>query len=116
MGGRGSTGAKGALGGESWSLAKVGRLQSGNEPGLTVAQEYHRKEILGQYSHNDHERARQAGFDSPRAYQADITARIAREGQLNPAQHSHGTLDEGYHRYAAARQLRQRTMKIRKIG
>jgi hypothetical protein len=114
MGGRGSSGAKG--GAESWSLARVGRLQSGNEPGLTVAQEYRQKETLGRYSANDHERARRAGFDHPREYQASITEHIRQHGILNPAQSSHGTLDEGYHRYAAMRQLGKRSMRIRETG
>lgn len=114
MGGRGSSGTK--TGTEAWSLARVGRLQSGNEPGLTVAQEYHQKETLGRYTANDHERARQAGFDHPRAHQASITEHIRQHGIINPARASHGTLDEGYHRYAAMRRLGQRSMPMRKTG
>lgn len=97
----------------AWPLERVGRLKSGNEPGLTVAQEYHRKEILGQYSPNDFERARQAGHAHPRDRQAAITAHIAANGLINPAQASEGNLDEGYHRYAAMRELRQRTLPVK---
>lgn len=101
--------------GSSWPLARVGRLKSGNEPGLTVAQEYRQKAILGKYSPNDFERARRAGFAHPREHQADITEHIRQHGIINAAQASYGTLDEGYHRYAAMRQLRKRTMPVKEI-
>lgn len=114
MGGRGGSGAKG--GGGTMSVARIGRLQSGNEQGMTVAQEYRQKEVLGRYSANDYERAKQAGFGSPRDYQASITSHIAQHGIINPARYSYGTLDEGYHRYAAARQLGMSTMPARKLG
>lgn len=118
MGGRGGSGAKGGGGGGSgnWSLARVGRLQSGNEPGLTVAQEYHQKEVLGKYSENDYARAGAAG---PREYQRQITESVRKNGILNPAQVNAWTetkngLSEGYHRYAAARQLGFKTMPVSK--
>ena len=100
---------------QSWSLSRVGRLKSGNTPGMTVAREYSEKEILGRYSPNDWERARRAGFAHPRDYQRDITEDIRRWGMINPVRTSRGALDEGYHRYAAMRQLRKRTMPAKKI-
>lgn len=119
MGGRGGSGAKGAGGSGSWSLARVGRLMSGNEPGLTVAQEFHQKEVLGKYSPNDYERARQAGASSPREYQRRITESVREKGILSPARVNSWTetkngLSEGYHRYAAARQLGMKTMPVTK--
>lgn len=113
---RAATGRPDAGGSRSWPLARVGRLQSGNEPGLTVAQEYHRKAVRGVYSANDWERARQAGFRHPRDHQADITEHIRRHGVINPAQVSYSVLDEGFHRYTAARQLGQRTLPVKKTG
>jgi hypothetical protein len=80
---------------------------------MTVAQEYRKKEINGDYSANDRERARAAGFASPRAYQASITDHIRQHGIINSAQASYGTLDEGYHRYAAMRQLGAKNMPVR---
>jgi hypothetical protein len=111
MGGRGGGGSGAAA--QSRSLDWVGRLQSGNEPGLTVAQEYRQKEILGRYSADDRDRARAAGFASPRAYQASITEHIRQHGLINAPQSSYGTLDEGYHRYAAMRQLGRQAMPVR---
>lgn len=95
-----------------WPLSRVGALQSGNEPGMTVEQEYQRKAVGGNYSPNDHERARQAGHDSPSAHQADITEHVKRHGIINAARVSGGTLDEGFHRYVAARQLGHKTMPV----
>lgn len=119
MGGRGSAGGGSRAGiGEvqQWSLARVGALASGNEQGLTVAQEYRQKEILGNYSANDYERAKQAGFASPKDYQKSITDHIARHGMINAAQwySSDRALAEGYHRYAAMRQLGLKSMKIKR--
>jgi hypothetical protein len=119
MGGRGGSGARGGrYDTQSRSLSWVGGLRSGNEPGMTVAQEYRQKEILGNYPASDWARARQAGFSSPRAYQASITAHIAGHGIINPGQWSssggRGTLDEGYHRYAAMRQLGMTSMPVRR--
>jgi hypothetical protein len=102
--------------GGSWPLSRVGALQSGNEPGLTVEQEYQRKAVGGHYSPNDHERARQAGHDSPAAHQADITGHVRRHGIINAARTSGGVLDEGFHRYVAARQLGHKTMPVRESG
>lgn len=110
MGGRGSGGGNS----QTRSLDWVGRLQSGNEPGMTVAQEYHQKFDLGRWSANDYERARFEGFASPQAAQAETTAHIRQHGIINPAQTSDGVLDEGFHRYAAMRQLGRKTMPIRK--
>jgi hypothetical protein len=98
--------------GGSWPLSRVGALQSGNEPGITVEQEYQRKEVGGRYSPNDHEVAGRAGFAHPRDYQADITRHVAEHGIINAARVSGGTLDEGYHRYAAARQLGHKKMPV----
>jgi len=102
---------------QSRSLAWVGRLRSGNRPGMTVAAEYHQKEILGRYSANDHAVARAAGYKHPRDYQAYLTRHIGEHGIINPPQWttSDKTLSEGYHRYAAMRQLGRRTMPVRKI-
>jgi L-asparaginase II len=99
------------------SLAWVGRLQSGNRPGMTVAQEYHQKETLGKYSTNDHAVARMAGHKNARDYQAALTRDIGARGLINPPQYTANdrTLSEGYHRYAAMRQLGRRTMPVRKI-
>jgi hypothetical protein len=113
---RAVTGRAAARGEQSWPLSRVGRLTSGNEQGLTVAQEYHRKEILGRYSPTDRERARQAGFEHPRDYQRHITEDIRRRGMINPVRASYGALDEGYHRYAAMRQLGRRQIKVRRGG
>ena len=99
--------------GGQWPLSRVGALQSGNTPGMTVEQEYQSKEIGGNYSANDHEVARRAGFAHSRDYQADITRNVAQNGIINAARVSAGTLDEGYHRYAAARQLGHKTMPVR---
>lgn len=112
MGGRGSGSSGGT---QTRSLDWVGRLQSGNEPGLSVAQEYRQKETLGRYSPNDHAVARRAGYSHPRDYQAAITEHVRRHGLVNPPQASHGTLDEGYHRYAAMRQLGRRVMPVKKL-
>jgi hypothetical protein len=95
-----------------WPLSRVGRLQSGNEQGLTVEQEYQRKEVQGKYSKNDFERAKRAGFSHPRDYQASITSHVAEHGILSAAAASYGALDEGYHRYAAARQLGLQSMPV----
>jgi hypothetical protein len=113
MGGRGSSGTAPA----TMSLDRIGRLQSGNEQGMTVAQEYRQKEVLGRYSASDWARAnvgRAAGERHPRDYQASITAHVKEHGQVNPGHVSGGALDEGYHRYAAARQLGHATMRVRK--
>lgn len=116
MGGRGGSGQAGEV--RQWTLNGVGRLKSGNEgvdhPGMTVAQEYRMKEIEGKYSENDYERARNAGFSSPAAYQRSITESIGKKGQLNAIQTSEGYLDEGFHRYAALRQLGRSTVKVKK--
>jgi hypothetical protein len=96
-----------------WPLDKVGKLQSGNEPGMTVEQEYQRKEVQGSYSPNDFENAKAAGRKHPRDYQAGITQHIDEHGIINAAQTSYGVLDEGYHRYAAARQLGHKSMPVR---
>ena len=101
---------------DSWPLSRVGALQSGNEPGMTVEQEYQSKEVGGNYTPNDHERAKRAGFGHPRDYQADITRHVAEHGIINAAQASGGTLDEGYHRYAAARQLNHKTMPVQETS
>ena len=111
MGGRGSSGVKSRA--ANWSLARVGRLASGNRQGMTVEQEYQAKEVRGEYSAQDFAVARQAGFAHPRDYQASITRDIAARGQVNPARVSEGALDEGFHRYAAARQLGKRSMAVR---
>jgi len=95
-----------------WPLSRVGKLQSGNEPGMTVEQEYQRKEVQGKYSKNDFERAKRAGFRHPRDYQASITSHVAEHGILSAAAASYGALDEGYHRYAAARQLGLQSMPV----
>lgn len=98
-----------------WSLDRIGRLMSGNEPGLTVAQEYQKKEINGIYSSNDYERARRDGYASPREHQEALTAHIERHGLVNAPQASAGYLLEGYHRYAAFRKLGRRSMPVRRI-
>lgn len=94
-----------------WPLSRVGALRSGNERDMTVEQEYQRKEVQGKYSKNDFERARVYG-QHPRDYQAGITAHIRQHGIINAAQASYGVLDEGYHRYAAARQLGLQSMPV----
>lgn len=111
-----AAGRTGAKGGRAWPLARVGRLRSGNEPGMTVAQEYQRKAVRGLYSVNDWERARRAGFAHPRDHQRDITEHIRQHGIVNPAQADYGTLSEGFHRYVAARQLGLRTLPVKKTG
>lgn len=111
MGGRGSSGT--TTGPKAMSLDAVGRLQSGNEPRMTVAQEYRQKEILGNYSANDYARAAEQG-QTPREYQASITEHVRQHGQINPAQASDGHLDEGYHRYAAMKQLGRKSMSVRR--
>lgn len=117
MGGRGGSGARhsGPRNAESWSLNRVGRLASGNEPGKTVAQEYRDKVIRGNYSANDYARAAQYG-QTPAQYQAEITRDIAQRGMINPARASYGTLDEGFHRYVAMRQLGMRSMPVKWDG
>lgn len=114
MGGRGSAGIGQA---ETWSVARVGRLASGNEPGMTVAQEYAMKEGRGRYSPNDHARAAQYR-QTPREYQAEITADIGKNGMINAVQwdREDRMLTEGYHRYAAMRQLGIKTMRIRRAS
>lgn len=99
-----------------WPLSRVGKLQSGNERDMTVEQEYQSKEIGGNYSPNDFERAKRAGFGHPRDYQADITASVKAKGILSAARASFGALDEGYHRYAAARQLGLQSMPVQESG
>jgi hypothetical protein len=108
------------LGTQFWPLTRVGQLQSGNEPGLTVEQEYQQKERRGEYTENDHARAAMYG-QHPRDYQAQITQHVDQHGQLNPAQWEDypgdggPVLAEGYHRYAAHRNLGNVVMPVRRI-
>ncbi len=118
MGGRGASGARGGGGdARNWSMTRVGRLNSGNRPGMTVAQEYREKEILGNYSANDQAVARAAGYKDARSYQEALTKDIGERGLLNPVYYSETDhyLSEGYHRYAAMRQLGRRTIPVRTI-
>lgn len=94
-------------------LAKVGKLRSGNDPRMTVEQEFQKKVVQGQYSANDIARAARYG-QTPRQYQAEITEHIRQHGVINAAQVSDGVLDEGFHRYAALRQLRRRTVPVKR--
>lgn len=98
-------------------ISSVGKLKSGNIPGLTVEQEYHRKEVLGKYTANDYAVAKAAGHKHPRDYQAELTKHIAANGIINAPQvdTADKTLSEGYHRYAAMRQLKQSSIPVRKI-
>lgn len=90
---------------------ELGQLASANLPGQTVNEEYHQKEVQGQYSDDDHERARGLGFSDARAYQDYTNRHVAANGVLNPVRIEPGSdwgedrdvLTNGYHRYAAAK-------------
>lgn len=89
------------------SVSWLGGLQSGNRPGMTVAQEYREKEIRGNYSPQDFAVAKAAGFSHPRDYQSHLTEHIRKNGLINAPQvyTEDKMLGEGYHRYAALRKL-----------
>lgn len=90
---------------------ELGQLASANTPGQTVAEEYQQKEVRGQYSEDDHERARGLGFADARAYQDYTNQHVAVNGVLNPVRIEAGSdwgedrdvLSNGYHRWAAAK-------------
>lgn len=103
---------KGMQWGQTYDLPMtfVGSMQSGNtqEP-RTVEEEYQMKRKQGKFDENDYARL-SPGISSPQEHQDEVTSHIDRHGQLSPIQFSAykgspPTLDEGYHRYAAHRDL-----------
>jgi hypothetical protein len=87
----------------------VGAMQSGNNPNMTVEEEYQTKRKRGEFQPNDFNRL-MPGIKDPQQHQDEITSHIDQHGQINPIQFSaykghQTTLDEGYHRYAAHRDL-----------
>lgn len=108
---------------QQWPVGDVGRLLSGNRPGMTIADEYHQREVLGNHSWGDHESARSKGFADASDYQADLTRRVSAQGIQSPVQWEPGQphlgespddriLGDGYHRYAAARALGHSSMPV----
>ena len=106
-----------------WPIEKVGQLRSGNRTGLTIDQEYHQREVLGQHSSDDHEHAKEYGYPDAHAYQASLVSSVAQHGIQNPGVWEPGearlgenpndkVLANGYHRYAAARALGHTTMPM----
>ena len=108
--------------GQQWSVEDVGRLQSANRPGMTVAEEYDAKS-RGDYANSDHEHARYYGFRDAGHYQAELDRHVTAHGIRNPSYWSPGEEDlgedpankhlvNGFHRYASARNVGLRAMPV----
>lgn len=105
-----------------WPVEEVGKLRSGNRPGLSVDEEY-AAYSRGDYTDADHEHAQVYGFRDAGHYQDALDQHIASHGLRTPSYWGPGEKDlgedpndrvlvNGAHRYASARNLGLRTMPV----
>lgn len=106
-----------------WPVEEVGKLTSGNRPGMSIADEYHQREVLGNHEWGDHAHARQYGYPDAATYQDALARHVAQHGIVKPVAWERGNpalgespddriLANGYHRYAAARALGHATVPV----
>lgn len=113
---------------QQFSVDEVGGWKSGNIPGFTVAQEYESR-YTGANPYED-EHAQYYGYRDARHYQESLNDHIKQHGLRTPVKYSPpGTpdlatgetldvplMENGYHRYAAARDLGMEYLNAQQLG
>ena len=113
---------------QQFSVDEIGNWASGNMPGYTVAQEYDARFTGANPAEDEH--AQYYGYRNARDYQGHLNMHVAEHGIRTPLTYSPpGTpdlatgeplethaLENGYHRYAAARDLGIKHLNAQELG